>query len=166
MPLTQIWAKSSHSDPNGGNCVEARQASASTVQVRDSKAPSSPALSFSSDSWRMFTAAIQAAGPDNLPPMRAASRPRARIRDSAPPVVRLRVHWHLPAPCVTTWAALLALIAGGHTVLSQRVLSRSLAVKRVRRYRERVSCIPVAAGKRGNVPSDTASGRTDDGFRR
>ena len=25
MPLTRIWAKSSYSDPNGGNCVEARQ---------------------------------------------------------------------------------------------------------------------------------------------
>lgn len=165
MPLTPDWAKSSHSDPNGGNCVEARQASASTVQVRDSKAPSSLVLSFSSDSWRMFTATIQAAGPDDLPPMRAASRPRPRIRDSAPQVELLRVHGHLPAPCHHLRAAA-AVIAGGHTVLSQRVLSRSLAVKRVRRYRERVSCIPVAAGKRGNVPSDTASGRTDDGFRR
>jgi hypothetical protein len=165
MPLTPDWAKSSHSDPNGGNCVEARQASTSTVQVRDSKAPSSRVLSFSSDSWRMFTAAIQAAGPDDLPPMRAAYRPRARIRDSAPQVEWLRMHGHLPTQCYHLGGAA-ALIAGGHTVLSQRVLSRSLAVKRVRRYRERVSCIPVAAGKRGNVPSDTASGRTDDGFRR
>jgi hypothetical protein len=132
MPLTQIWAKSSHSDPNGGNCVEARQASASTVQVRDSKAPSGPVLSFGSDSWRMFTAVIQAAGPDDLPPMRAAYRPRAQIRDSAPQVARLRMHGHLPKPSYHLGGAA-ALIAGGHTVLSQRVLSRSLAVKRARR---------------------------------
>ena len=48
MPLTPTWAKSSYSDPNGGNCVEARQPGASTVQVRDSKDPGGPVLSFSS----------------------------------------------------------------------------------------------------------------------
>jgi len=60
MPLTPDWAKSSHSDPNGGNCVEARQSGASSVQVRDSKDPAGPVLSFSSDCWHAFTAAVQA----------------------------------------------------------------------------------------------------------
>ena len=60
MPLTPDWAKSSYSDPNGGNCVEARHPGAGTVQVRDSKDPGGPALSFSSDCWHTFTAAVRA----------------------------------------------------------------------------------------------------------
>ena len=60
MPLTPTWAKSSYSDPNGGNCVEARQPGTSTVQVRDSKDPAGPVLSFSSDCWDAFTAAVRA----------------------------------------------------------------------------------------------------------
>ena len=60
MPLTPDWAKSSYSDPNGGNCVEARQPGTSTVQVRDSKDPGGPVLSFSSDCWHTFTATLQA----------------------------------------------------------------------------------------------------------
>ncbi len=62
MPLSRTWAKSSYSDPNGGDCVEARHASTGTVQVRDSKDSSSLALSFSSVCWHTFTAAIKAAG--------------------------------------------------------------------------------------------------------
>jgi Domain of unknown function (DUF397) len=64
MPLTPTWAKSSYSDPNGGNCVEARQPAADTIQVRDSKDPSGPRLSFSSPRWREFTIAVRAAGAD------------------------------------------------------------------------------------------------------
>jgi hypothetical protein len=60
MPLTPDWAKSSYSDPNGGNCVEARQPGASSVQVRDSKDPAGPVLSFNIDAWDAFTAAVQA----------------------------------------------------------------------------------------------------------
>ncbi len=60
MPLTPTWAKSSHSDPNGGNCVEARQPGAGAVQVRVSKDPSGPVLSFSSDCWHAFTATVRA----------------------------------------------------------------------------------------------------------
>jgi hypothetical protein len=65
MPLTRTWAKSSHSDPNGGNCIEARQPGTGTVQVRDSKDTSSPSLSFSSDCWQAFTATVRAADPDD-----------------------------------------------------------------------------------------------------
>jgi hypothetical protein len=60
MPLTPAWAKSSYSDPNGGNCVEARQPGTSTVQVRDSKDPAGPVLSFSGECWHAFTAAVRA----------------------------------------------------------------------------------------------------------
>jgi hypothetical protein len=60
MPLTPDWAKSSYSDPNGGNCVEARRRGVSSVQVRDSKDPGGPVLSFSPGAWHEFTAAIQA----------------------------------------------------------------------------------------------------------
>ena len=63
MPLTPDWAKSSYSDPNGGNCVEARQPGAGTVQVRDSKNPEGPVLTVSSASWHAFTATILAAAP-------------------------------------------------------------------------------------------------------
>jgi hypothetical protein len=62
MPLTPTWAKSSYSDPNGGNCVQARQRSTGTVQVRDSKNPSGRVLSVSSNCWLAFTADIKATG--------------------------------------------------------------------------------------------------------
>jgi hypothetical protein len=64
MPLSRTWAKSSYSDPNGGNCVEARQLGNGTVQVRDSKDPGGPVLSFSAERWDAFTASARAAGPD------------------------------------------------------------------------------------------------------
>jgi hypothetical protein len=64
--LTRTWAKSTHSDPNGGNCVEARHTSTGTVQVRDSQNCSSPALSFSSESWQTFTAVIKAASTSDV----------------------------------------------------------------------------------------------------
>jgi hypothetical protein len=60
MPLSRTWVKSSHSDPNGGNCVEARHAGTGTVQVRDSKNPGGTVLSFGSDRWRVFMAALKA----------------------------------------------------------------------------------------------------------
>jgi hypothetical protein len=63
MPLNPAWTKSSHSDPNGGNCVQARQPGTGTVQVRDSKNPAGPALTFSSDCWLAFTAGLKVAGP-------------------------------------------------------------------------------------------------------
>jgi Domain of unknown function (DUF397) len=62
MTLTPTWAKSSYSDPNGGNCVEARQPGGGTVQVRDSNDTGGPALSFSSDSWQAFADTVKAAG--------------------------------------------------------------------------------------------------------
>jgi hypothetical protein len=64
MPLARTWAKSSYSDPNGGNCVEARRLGSGAVQVRDSKNPDGPELSFSDDCWQEFVASAQGGGPD------------------------------------------------------------------------------------------------------
>lgn len=59
MPLSREWAKSSYSDPNGGNCVQARQPRSDIVQVRDSKNPDGAVLTFSAESWREFTATVK-----------------------------------------------------------------------------------------------------------
>lgn len=54
MPLSREWAKSSHSDPNGGNCLEARRLAAGTVQVRDSKDPNGTSLTLTARHWAGF----------------------------------------------------------------------------------------------------------------
>lgn len=61
MPLSRDWTKSSYSTPNGGNCVEARRPDLARVQVRDSKNPAGPALTFGPDAWAAFTARIKTA---------------------------------------------------------------------------------------------------------
>ncbi|MFD4910523.1 DUF397 domain-containing protein [Kitasatospora purpeofusca] len=53
------WRKSSYSQ-NGGNCVEVSPDVPGLVPVRDSKDPSGPVLTFPSDAWRSFVAAVQA----------------------------------------------------------------------------------------------------------
>jgi Domain of unknown function (DUF397) len=58
MPLSRTWAKSSHSDPNGGNCVQARD-TRHGVQVRDSKNPDGPVLAFTRAQWLAFATAIK-----------------------------------------------------------------------------------------------------------
>jgi hypothetical protein len=51
------WRKSSYSG-NTGNCVEVA-VTESVVGVRDSKDPDGPALIFTPDEWRIFTAGIR-----------------------------------------------------------------------------------------------------------
>ncbi|HUK70514.1 MAG TPA: DUF397 domain-containing protein [Streptosporangiaceae bacterium] len=58
MALSPTWAKSTHSTPNGGNCVQVRRTT-NAVQVRDSKNPHGPVLTFTPAGWRAFTAAIK-----------------------------------------------------------------------------------------------------------
>ncbi|MCX4764479.1 DUF397 domain-containing protein [Streptomyces sp. NBC_01275] len=49
------WRKSSHSNPDGGACLEvADTVSAPLVPVRDSKDPSQGALVFGHDAWTEF----------------------------------------------------------------------------------------------------------------
>lgn len=52
------WRKSTHSGPNGGNCVEVA-ALRGNVAVRDSKDPDGPVLTFRPATWRAFTTAIK-----------------------------------------------------------------------------------------------------------
>ena len=54
-----IWAKSSHSGGNGGQCVEVASNLPGIVAVRDSKDPDGPKLIFSPGEWRAFAAGIR-----------------------------------------------------------------------------------------------------------
>ncbi|MEO3752294.1 DUF397 domain-containing protein [Streptomyces sp. B6B3] len=59
--LTAVeWRRSSHSDANGGDCVEFSRSSVSSgvVPVRDSKNPHGPALVVPSTSWGVFVRAV------------------------------------------------------------------------------------------------------------
>jgi hypothetical protein len=65
MDLTRAWwRKSSYSGGNGGTCVEvavlpgSKEGSDRVVAVRDSKNPDGPALVFTSDQWKAFTAGV------------------------------------------------------------------------------------------------------------
>ncbi|PRX95755.1 DUF397 domain-containing protein [Allonocardiopsis opalescens] len=51
------WHKSSYSS-GGSNCVEFRE-SENCADVRDSKHPEQPHLSFSPDAWTTFTQAVK-----------------------------------------------------------------------------------------------------------
>jgi hypothetical protein len=53
------WRKSSYSGSNGGGCVEVAGNPPDAVAVRDSKDPEGPALVFTPDEWRAFTAAVR-----------------------------------------------------------------------------------------------------------
>ena len=58
MHLSCDWAKSSYSTSNGGNCVQARD-TGPAVQVRDSKNPDGPVLTFAKAQWAAFTTEIK-----------------------------------------------------------------------------------------------------------
>lgn len=55
--LSNEWHKSSRSGSNG-QCVEARLAGSHT-DVRDSKNPAGPILTFTPNAWRAFVASIK-----------------------------------------------------------------------------------------------------------
>ncbi len=58
MPLSRTWTTSSYSGSEGGNCVQAR-ATGNSIQVRDSKDPNGPTLTFTHDAWTAFTTSIK-----------------------------------------------------------------------------------------------------------
>lgn len=65
MPMTPdlstvAWRKSSHSNNDGGNCVEVAENLPGLVPVRDSKDPHGPALVFSRAAWGSFIAGVKA----------------------------------------------------------------------------------------------------------
>ncbi|MFI5657319.1 DUF397 domain-containing protein [Streptomyces sp. NPDC051684] len=63
MPPTLTWFKSSYSDDEGGNCLEAARSSAPTrIHVRDSKlGPQSPAFTATATAWNAFLTHARAA---------------------------------------------------------------------------------------------------------
>ncbi|MFE7122045.1 DUF397 domain-containing protein [Streptomyces sp. NPDC057654] len=54
----EVWFKSSYSNNQGGNCVEAADC-ARVVRVRDSKDMSIPGLTVSKAAWASFIASMQ-----------------------------------------------------------------------------------------------------------
>ena len=58
MHPSREWVKSSYSTSNGGNCVQACD-TGHAVQVRDSKDPGGPVLTFARAQWAAFTTAIK-----------------------------------------------------------------------------------------------------------
>ncbi|WP_062208231.1 DUF397 domain-containing protein [Streptomyces sp. NBRC 109706] len=53
------WFKSSHSNDQGGNCVEAaRLPGAAGIAVRDSKRPNGPSFTATSSAWSGFLAGL------------------------------------------------------------------------------------------------------------
>jgi hypothetical protein len=54
-----VWAKSSYSGGNGGQCVEVAANLDGIVAVRDSKDPHGPALIFTPGEWRTFAAGVK-----------------------------------------------------------------------------------------------------------
>ncbi|MER5968607.1 DUF397 domain-containing protein [Streptomyces sp. NPDC002055] len=48
------WRKSSHSNPDGGACIEVADGITGVVPVRDSKDPQGPALLFPAEAWTAF----------------------------------------------------------------------------------------------------------------
>ena len=60
MDLTSAeWRKSSYSGTNGGNCMQVARNLPGVVAMRDSKDPHGPALIFTPDEWRAFTAGVK-----------------------------------------------------------------------------------------------------------
>ncbi|MEU6177404.1 DUF397 domain-containing protein [Streptomyces coeruleorubidus] len=51
------WFRSSHSDDEGGACVEVALSTA--VHIRDSKTPTSPELHVTASAWAAFVSAVQ-----------------------------------------------------------------------------------------------------------
>jgi hypothetical protein len=58
MVLSSSWVTSTYSDTDGGNCVQVRHITRA-VQVRDSKDPGGPIITFGTAGWRAFTSAIK-----------------------------------------------------------------------------------------------------------
>jgi hypothetical protein len=58
MSTNTQWTKAARSGGNGGQCVEVRRHDG-TVQLRDSKDPHGPVLSFEPEVWSAFLASAK-----------------------------------------------------------------------------------------------------------
>jgi hypothetical protein len=56
------WRKSSHSDGNGGDCVEVADGVPGVVPVRDSKVTGGPVVVVGAVAWTAFLRSVRAAG--------------------------------------------------------------------------------------------------------
>ncbi|MEU9089810.1 DUF397 domain-containing protein [Streptomyces sp. NPDC048428] len=54
------WRKSSHSNGDGGNCLEVADGHPGLVPVRDSKRPHGPVLVVNAAAWTPFVEAVKA----------------------------------------------------------------------------------------------------------
>lgn len=60
IDLTAVaWRKSSHSNSDGGECVEVCDDFAGIVPVRDSKRPHGPVVVLPTDGWSAFVSALR-----------------------------------------------------------------------------------------------------------
>lgn len=57
---TAAWRKSSHSNPDGGDCVEVADGFPGVIPVRDSKYPHGSVLAFPAEAWATFVAGVKA----------------------------------------------------------------------------------------------------------
>ena len=55
-----VWRKSSHSNDQGGNCIEVADGMGEAIPVRDSKDPSGPVLAFTREAWQAFITDVRA----------------------------------------------------------------------------------------------------------
>ncbi|MBL3670140.1 DUF397 domain-containing protein [Streptomyces sp. M2CJ-2] len=53
------WRKSSHSNQDGGACVEVADDFTTVVPVRDSKTPGGPVLILATEGWTSFVTAVK-----------------------------------------------------------------------------------------------------------
>ncbi|MGW1378114.1 DUF397 domain-containing protein [Streptomyces sp. NPDC002446] len=56
---TAVWRKSSHSNNDGGTCVEVADGYPGLVPVRDSKDPHGPALLIPQAAWGVFISGLK-----------------------------------------------------------------------------------------------------------
>ncbi|MFF8292368.1 DUF397 domain-containing protein [Streptomyces sp. NPDC016309] len=59
---TARWRKSTHSNGEGGDCVEVAYDFPGVVPVRDSKKPAGPVLVVGAHAWRAFVEGVSAGG--------------------------------------------------------------------------------------------------------
>lgn len=53
------WRRSSHSNAEGGNCLEVADHVSGLVPVRDSKRPHGPAVAFGTSAWTAFVTGLK-----------------------------------------------------------------------------------------------------------
>ncbi|MEU5099884.1 DUF397 domain-containing protein [Streptomyces sp. NPDC020996] len=59
FPGAALWRKSTYSNGSGGDCVEVADNIPGLVPVRDSKAPDGPALLLTGAAWAPFVASLK-----------------------------------------------------------------------------------------------------------